>query len=124
METEVRYNTRLGWLFGHLGQRAVTWNRVVHLTPRTHELTESQLAILMVHEEVHVKQQRKAGWYPFLTKYVALWVLGALKSWLWHRRRYDVSGHPLERPAYRAQVKARMAAAMKSASIPAGTPPA
>ncbi|GEM_PF-5712009 len=96
----------LGFLFGVMGQSAVTWNQTVNLTPRATlyvqgeriepknsevpmEKFTPQVVALLGHECWHVKQQREMGWWPFLWAYI--------REWLAHGGGRD---NKLEMPAY------------------------
>lgn len=96
----------LGFLFGVMGQWAVTWNQTVNLTPRATlyirgeqivpkkgevpvESFMAQAIALLGHECWHVKQQREMGWWPFLGAYI--------REWLAHGGGRD---NKLEMPAY------------------------
>lgn len=92
----LRTGTWQAWLFGLLGQWAVTWDGQIHLTPKLLAepwwmRDEAQTASLLAHESLHVKQQLKYGWWPFLGLYV------------WHRLSHPkepINRHPLEQPCY------------------------
>lgn len=89
--TAVLRGTILGWLFGRLGQDAVTVNGSVHLTSRASGLDSDRGIGLIGHELFHVVQQQEMGWWRFFVRYVLAW------------RPVHVMrgrGHPMERPAY------------------------
>ncbi len=108
----------LAFVFGLLGQWAVTWNGTVHLTKRapfsvdgegvssrldgaeTREVRANALW-LIAHECLHVQQQREVGWGRFLLAYV--W------EWLRHRggssNKFEGPGYALGDRVYQAFMK-------------------
>ncbi len=90
-DTPVFRGSLIGWLFGLLGQRAVTINKTVHLTHRAPDLESVSGTVLLGHEYYHILQQREMGWWKFFARYL----------WRW-RPSHITQGwkHPLEQPAY------------------------
>ena len=91
--TPVRYGSFTGFLFWLLGQWAVTWKGVIHVTVSAPAAGSEASYALLAHECYHVWQQQRMGWWKFLAHYAAELVRG----WL-HRR--NIRFHPLEKPAY------------------------
>ena len=94
------------FVFGLLGQWAVTWNGRVHLTKRAPFIVESAGVLprpggvepkealanalwLISHECLHVQQQREMSWWRFLFAYG--------RQWIRHR---GSSSNKFEGPAY------------------------
>jgi hypothetical protein len=88
----VRYSTT-GYgivLVRLLGVAAITLNRRVYILGK-HWRDDVGTAALLVHEALHVRQQRSMGWWRFLLSY--LW-------WRVRHPRTPIRHHPLEAPAY------------------------
>lgn len=96
----------LCFIFGLLGQWAITWNQTINLTRKAPfaiqgdgvvgrrkgwppEETWAKAMWLISHECLHVQQQREMGWRRFLLAY--------LKQWVRHR---GGRGNKFEGPAY------------------------
>lgn len=64
------------------GIRAITIGRWVFVDPSLMREDSERLARLVVHELVHVRQFARAGWVPFMTRYLR-------EYWLARRRGDD-----------------------------------
>ncbi len=96
--TRILRNSIFGWLFGRLGQVAVTVNKTIHLTSKAPDLASQSGIELLGHELYHVVQQQEMGWWGFLLRY------------LWHWRPKHITRgreHPLEEPAYAREEEIR-----------------
>ena len=85
-------------VFGWMGQRGVTINGTIYMTPHWERLAwqGGNLKWMyqftdLAHELYHVNQQRNVGWGRFLWRYMVMWP----SHW---RRQWE---HPFEVPAYR-----------------------
>ena len=81
-----------GKFFGAFGQRAVTLNKVVHLTKNAHDPDTDDGIMLLGHEFFHVEHQLRDGWGSYIRAYMRGW-----RPWhIWAGHK-----HPMEVEAYR-----------------------
>lgn len=77
--------------FGAIGQQAVTWNKVVHLTKNAADPDSDMGIMLLAHEFFHVEHQLRDGWGSYLGQYMRSW-----RPWhIWAGHT-----HPMEVEAY------------------------
>lgn len=98
---QVYIGSRTGWLFGMLGNYAVTFGHSIHLTPRMpQDRPPREMFGLYAHELTHVRQYRAYGFVPFLV----LYGLGILIGYLTLKGTHQ---SPLETAPRQVEVMAR-----------------